>query len=100
MDFTSNSVGTEAPNFVNLGITAVNTLDEFDTFGTPATRVRSPTVSSHWSAPGHVFGEATAVGMSGTRSEQKYSYKTDFEIWRKNQDFGSKTKSMSQSPLE
>ena len=35
MDFTSNAVGTEAPIFVNLGLQAVNTLDAFNTFGTP-----------------------------------------------------------------
>ena len=34
MDFTSNAVRTEAPNFVNLGLPAVNTSDEFNTFVT------------------------------------------------------------------
>ena len=77
MEFPSNAVGTEAPNFVNLGILAVNTLDEFNTFGTPATRVRSPTTGPHWSAPDHVFVKVTVVGMSGTKSELDYSYKTD-----------------------
>ena len=33
---------------------------------------------SNWSAPGNVFGEATAVVMSGKSSEQNYSSKTDF----------------------
>ena len=68
MDFTTNTVGTEAPNFVNLGLPAVNASDEFNTFVEPSTRVRRPHYGSHWSMPGHVFGETTLVAMSATRS--------------------------------
>ena len=78
MDFTSDTVGTEASNFVDFGIPAVNTSDEFNTFGTTATRVRRPTDGPHYSALNHVFGKAAAVVMSATRSEQNYIYKTDF----------------------
>ena len=63
VDFTSNVVGTEAPYFMHLGIPAVNTLDELNPFGTPATRVRRPTDGFKFSVPGHVFGEVTAVGI-------------------------------------
>ena len=100
MYFTSNVVQIDALNFVDLGLPDVNALDEFNTFGNPATRIIRPTDGPHWSAPGHVFGEATAVGMSATRSEQNYSYKTDFEIWRENQDFGRQNISMNRPPLE
>ena len=41
MDFTSNAIGTKAPNFVNLGLLAVNALDEFNTCGTPDTCLQS-----------------------------------------------------------
>ena len=85
---------------LHLGLPAVNTLDEFNAFGTPATIVIRPTDGSHWSAPGHVFGEVTAVLMSGTTSEQNYSYKTDFETRRGNKDFGRQNISMSRSPLD
>ena len=95
MEFTINAVRTKAPNFVNLGILAVNASDEFNNFGTPATIFRGPTDGPHWSAPDHVFGEATAVGMSGKRSELDYSYKTDFQNWRENQDFRRQNNSMS-----
>ena len=100
MDFTSNSVRYEAPNFLDLGLLAVNTSDEFNTFGTPDTRVISPTDGPHCYAPDHVFGEATASVMSGTRSELDYSYKTDFQNWRENQDFGRQSISMNQLPLD
>ena len=56
MNFTHNDVGTESPNFMNLGILAVNALDELGYFGTPNTRVGSPTDRYNWSAPVHVFG--------------------------------------------
>ena len=65
--FTSNTIGTEAPDLVHLRLPAVNTLDEFNTFGNPTTRVRRLTYGYHWSAPGNIFGQATAVGMSGMR---------------------------------
>ena len=38
VDFMSSSVGTEAPDFVHLGLLAVNSLDELSSFVTPATR--------------------------------------------------------------
>ena len=36
------------------------------------------------------FGEVTAVGTRRMRSEQNYSYKTDFVIWRKIRTLGAK----------
>ena len=85
---------------MHLGILAVNASDEFNAFSTPATRVRRPPNGYRWSAPGHVFGEVIAVGMSETRSEQKYSYKNYFEIRRENQDYGCQNISMLQLPLD
>ena len=73
---------------MDLGLSAVNTSDEFNTFGTPATIIRGVKGGTHWFAPDHVFCEATAVGMSATRSELDYSYKTGFQNWREIQDFG------------
>ena len=75
---------------MHLGLLAVNAPDELNTFDNPTPRVRRPKDVSHWSAPDHVFGEVTAVGMSGTRSEQNYSYKTDFETRRKIRILGAK----------
>ena len=87
-EFTSNAVVTKAPDFRHFGLLAVNASDELRSFSTPATRFGRTTDGLNWSAPGHVFGEATAVLMSRTRSEQDYSYKNDFETRRENQDFG------------
>ena len=100
MDFSSNIVQTKAPHFVELGLPAVITLDEVKIFKNPATRIRRFTGGSHWSAPDHVLGEATAVRMSATSPEQDYSHKTDFQIWRENQDFGRQNNPMSLPPLD
>ena len=80
MDFASRAVGTEAPHFVDLGIPTVNTSDKVSIFGTPVTRLRMPPDRPYWSAPDHIFGKYTAVGMSVTRSELDCSHKTDFKI--------------------
>ena len=69
MDLTRNAVGIEAPNIVHLKHPDVNASDEFNNLCNPTTRVRIPKDGSSWSATDHVFGEATAVGMSGTRLE-------------------------------
>ena len=100
VDFTSNVIVTEASDFVHLRLPAVHTSYELNPLSTPATRFRRPTYWYHWSAPGRVFGEATAVGIGRTRSEQNYSYKTGFETRRENQDFGRQNISMSRLPLD
>ena len=66
--FASNAVSTKLSHLVDLGILDVNASDEFNIFGNPATRIRRPKYGSYWSMPDHVFGKATAVGMSTTSS--------------------------------
>ena len=100
VNFMRNAVGTKSPTFMNLWLPAVHTSNELGSFSTPATIVGRPTDGSNCRAPGHVFGEATAVGVSGTRSEQNCSPKTDFETIRGNQHFERHGISMSQPPLE
>ena len=84
---------------MDLGIHDVNTSNEFGILGTPTTNIRSQTDGSHWLATDHVFGKATSVGIIAARSDQGYSYKTDFEICRENQDFGRQNISMSRPTL-
>ena len=86
MNFLSNFVQTLAPQFVDLGLLSITILNESGALGTPVTRIRRPTDGYNWSAPGHVFGGATAVGMSAEKSDNDYNYKTYFEIWRENQE--------------
>ena len=67
---------------MDLGFSNINELDEISGLSTPATRIRSPTDVVHWSAPDHVFGEATAVGMSEANSDHEFNHKTEFKIWK------------------
>ena len=95
MDLASNTIQNEAPSFVDLGLSAVNAWDEFITFGDPATRVINLMNIPHWYPQDHGFGKSTAFGMSGTRSELGYTYKTDIQNWKENKDFGRQNISMS-----
>ena len=95
MNFSIDVLQTEAPQFVDLGLLDVKTLNDFSILGTTATRIRRLTDVFHWSALDHVFGEVTANRMILARSDQDYRYKTDFEIWRENQDFGRQNITMS-----
>ena len=100
IDYVSIVVQTEAPQFVDLGLLDVNTLDEFSILCNPTTRIIRSMDVFHMSALNHVFGEATMVGINVARSDHDYIYKTDFEIWREKQDFGRQNISISQSHLE
>ena len=72
---------------MDLGLLAINTLNESGVLGTPVTNIRSSPDRYHWTATDHVFREATAVRMSALKLDHDYSYKTYFEIWRENQEF-------------
>ena len=79
MDFASNTVGTEANVFVDLGLLSVNTLDEFNTFGPPTTRIRRTTDGTYWSA------------LSVTRSKLGYKYKLILKFGGKIRTLDAKT---------
>ena len=85
---------------MDFGILAVNTLNEFGILGTPDTRIRRPKYGYYWSELDHDFGEATSIGMSAERSDQEYSYKTDFEVWSENKEFGRQMFLMNRPPLK
>ena len=82
MKFASYVVQNEAAKFVDLGLLAINILNESGVLSIPATRIRRRSDGSHWTALDHIFGESTAVGISAAKSDRDYSYKTDFDIRR------------------
>ena len=75
---------------MDLGLPAINTLDESSVFGTPATRIIRPTDVSRWSTRYYVFGETKAIGKSVAKLDHDYSYKTDFVILRENRNLSAK----------
>ena len=99
MNFRSDAVLAESPNFLNLGIGCVHTLDELGSVFIPTPIIGTPTDGSNWLLASHHIGVVTADRVSRTGSEQDYNAKTDFETRRKNQYFGRQNNSMSQPPL-
>ena len=79
-NFANDTLQSQAPHFMNMGILAINILNESGVYGTPSTRILRLTDVYHLSAPYNVFGESTAVGISVAKSDHNYNYKTGFEI--------------------
>ena len=100
MNLTRDSVLTESPNFMNLGLLSVHTLDELEYVFTPNNRIGRPTDGSNWPPPGHSIGEVKEDRVSRTGSEQNYNTKTDFETRRENKDLRRQNNSMSRPPLD
>ena len=82
MSLTPDAVLTKSPNFMNIGLLSVHTLDELGSFFIPTTRFGRPMAGSKWLLPGHLIGEVSADRVIRTRLEQKYNPKTDFETRR------------------
>ena len=53
MDFGSNSILSESPNFMNFGLSPANTPDKLNSVLSPTTRVESLTNGSYWILPRH-----------------------------------------------
>ena len=85
---------------MNLGFSTINSLDEISALSTPATIIWRLTYGSHWRAPDHVFGEATAVLISVAKLDHNYNYKTEFQIWKVNKEFELQNILMSWPPLD
>ena len=72
-NFAAGPVQTQRPKLMDLGSLTINELDESSGLSNPATRIQSPVDGSHWSAPYHVFGQATVLGMSKAKSDHDYN---------------------------
>ena len=86
MNFVANTVNIPAPQFVDLGISTIDTLDKGSSIWTPVTIFGRPMDVTHWSARDQIFGKTTPVG-DVVSAKSDYNYKTDFETWRKNHEF-------------
>ena len=53
VNFGSDTVFTQNPNFVNFGLASINTTDKLESFSVPTTRVGGPNNSSNWIRNGH-----------------------------------------------
>ena len=82
MKFAADVFQTQTPKFMDLGFYTIKAFDEISGLSKPATRIRRFRDGSHWITQDHVFGEATAAGISVVKSDHDYNYKTDFQIWK------------------
>ena len=80
----ADPVNISAPQFVDLGLSNINTLGKYTSIWTLATIFERPTDVAHGSVPDHIFEITTAV-RDNVSAKSDYKYKTDFEIWRENQ---------------
>ena len=78
MNFVNDPVQTQAPQFMNMGLPSINTLNKSGVLGTPTTIIRRLMDGYHWSASDNILGKATAVGMSAAKSDHNFNYKPDF----------------------
>ena len=100
MNFTHDAVLTKSPNFINLGLSSVHTLDELGSIFIPTTRIGRLANVSNWLPSGHLIGEDAVNRVIRNSSEQNYSAKTYFEARRENQYFGRQNNSMSLPALD
>ena len=64
MDFASNSVVAESPNFLDLGLLPANIADKLESIISPTTIVKGLTDSSNWLASRHGCKEVTVGEVS------------------------------------
>ena len=64
MNFAADPIQTQIPQFMGMGFSTINALDESSSISTITTIIQRPMDGSYWITPNHVFGEAIAVGMS------------------------------------
>ena len=98
MNFGSDTVLSKSPNFMDFGLSSVNTMDELRSVFVPTIRIGRPTDGSNCILTSHDMSEATADRVSGTKAENHYNFKSEFETRRDkmvDQDFGSPNDPMS-----
>ena len=67
MNLTRDSVFTESPNFMNLGLSYDHTSDELGSVSIPTKKIGRSTDGSNWLLPDHLIGEVTPDRASRTR---------------------------------
>ena len=69
MNFSADTIQTYTAQLMDMGFSAINSLDKGSVISTSAIKIIMPRDGNHWSAPNHMFGETTAVGVSEAKSD-------------------------------
>ena len=76
MNFGSDTVFSKSPNFMNFGMSSVNTTDSHGSVFAPTTRVGRPTYGFNWLPPGHDIIQDAADRVSEKKAKNHYSFKS------------------------
>ena len=103
MNFASDTVLSKIPNFMDFGLTSVDTTDELGSVFASTTRIGSATHGSDCLPRIHCISEATEDRVSETKAKNHYNFKSEFETRKEkvvDQDFGRQNYSIIRPPLE
>ena len=103
MNFASDTVLSESTNFMDLGLSSVDTTDEIGTVFDPTTIIGLATHGSNWLPRNYRISEATADRVRRTESKHSSNLKSVFETRRDkvvDQYFGRQNDYMSRPHLE
>ena len=82
MNFRSDTVLFENPNFMDFRLSSITTTDELGPVFVTTTRIGSPTDGTNWLLLGHDISEATVDIVSRTKTKNQYNYKIELETRR------------------
>ena len=82
MNFRSDTVLYESPNFMDFELLSVNTMDELGSVFIPTTRIRKLMDGSNWILSSHDISEATEDRAIGMKAKNHYNFKSEFETRR------------------
>ena len=103
MNFVSDTVLSESPDFTDLGMSSVDTTGELGSVFSHTTRIGLATHGSYWLPCNRYICKATEDIVSRTKAKNHYNFKSEFETRRDkvvDQDFGCQNDSMSRPPLD
>ena len=103
MKFASDIVLSKSPNFMDLGLSYVDTTDEIGYVFAPTTRIGLATHGYDWILRRNCISEATTDRGIGTKAKNHYNFKSKFRNRREkvvDQDFGRQNDPMSRPPLD
>ena len=102
MNFWSDTILSESPNFMDLGLSTFNKTDELGSVVVPTARIGRPEDGSNWLLPGHDISEATADIVNRTKANNHYILKVNLKLEEKNgrSRFGRQNDPMSRPTLD
>ena len=82
INFGSETVLSVIPNFMDLGLSSVDTTDELGSIFASTTIIGLAKHGSNWLPRSHCISEATADRARGTKAKNYYNLKSEFETRR------------------